>query len=108
MLRPFTLTLLCAFILISAIPAFAVPAGRSLTFDKAAIGPVEFEGTLHNKAADKGCATCHNPNTFPKMKKGGVTITMAKIYAGEQCGICHNGTDAFAAQGTCNKCHVRK
>ncbi|MDY0213405.1 MAG: cytochrome c3 family protein [Desulfuromonadaceae bacterium] len=107
MLRTLTLTLLCAFVLISTIPALAVPPGQSLTFDKAPLGPVEFDGTLHNKAADKGCATCHNPDSFPQMKKGSVTITMEKIYAGEQCGVCHNGTDAFAAQGTCNRCHKR-
>ncbi|MFA5701387.1 MAG: c(7)-type cytochrome triheme domain-containing protein [Desulfuromonas sp.] len=107
MLRILTLTLFCAFILISAIPALAVPPGQSLTFDKAALGPVQFDGTLHNKAATKGCATCHNPDAFPQMKKGGATITMAKIYAGEQCGACHNGTDAFAAQGNCARCHKR-
>ncbi len=107
MLRSLSLTFLCAFIFISAIPALAVQPGKSLTFDKAALGPVQFDGTLHNNAADKGCRTCHNPDAFPQMKKGGITITMAKIYAGEQCGICHNGTDAFAAQGTCAKCHVR-
>ncbi|MGC9519206.1 MAG: c(7)-type cytochrome triheme domain-containing protein [Desulfuromonadaceae bacterium] len=104
MLRIIPLTLL--FTLMS-MPAFAVPAGQSLTFDKAALGPVQFDGALHNKAASKGCRTCHNPETFPQMKKGAVTITMEKIYAGEQCGICHNGEDAFAAKGNCNKCHKR-
>ncbi|MDY0292437.1 MAG: cytochrome c3 family protein [Desulfuromonadaceae bacterium] len=104
MFRIITLTLLFALI---SIPAFAVPAGKNLTFDQAAMGPVQFDGTLHNKAADKGCRTCHNPDTFPQMKKGGVTITMDKIYAGAQCGICHNGKDAFAAMGNCNQCHKR-
>jgi c(7)-type cytochrome triheme protein len=104
MLKIIPLTLL--FTLMS-MPAFAVPAGQSLTFDKAALGPVQFDGALHNKAASKGCRTCHNPETFPQMKKGTVKITMEKIYAGEQCGICHNGEDAFAAKGNCNKCHKR-
>ncbi|MFO7832369.1 MAG: cytochrome c3 family protein [Desulfuromonadaceae bacterium] len=104
MLRIITLTLLLAFMSTSA---FAVPAGKSLTFDKAANGPVDFDGSLHNQAADKGCRTCHNSDAFPQMKKGSVTITMEKIYAGEQCGICHNGEDAFAAKGNCNQCHKR-
>ncbi|MCA1796255.1 MAG: c(7)-type cytochrome triheme domain-containing protein [Desulfuromonadaceae bacterium] len=104
MLRIIVMTLLFALM---SMPAFAVPAGKSLTFDKAANGSVNFDGSLHNKAADKGCRTCHNPDTFPQMKKGSVTITMAKIYAGEQCGICHNGEDAFAAKGKCNQCHKR-
>lgn len=104
MLRILTLALLFALM---STPAFAVPAGKSLTFDKAEEGAVDFDGSLHNKAASKGCRTCHNPDTFPQMKKGAVSITMEKIYAGEQCGICHNGEDAFAAKGNCNKCHKR-
>ena len=104
MLRTLVLTVL---LVLMSMPALAVPAGRSLTFDKAPLGAVTFDGALHNKAAGKGCRTCHNPDVFPQMKQGSVTITMQKIYAGEQCGICHNGTDAFAAQGKCNKCHKR-
>lgn len=104
MLRIITLTLLIVFM---SMPAFAVPAGKSLTFDKAPIGPVQFDGSLHNQAADKGCRTCHNPDTFPQMKQGTVSIKMEKIYAGEQCGICHNGKKAFAAKGNCNRCHKR-
>lgn len=86
--------------------AVAVPANRSLTYDKSAVGPVEFSGKVH---ADAGfsCADCHNPNLFPQMRKGGVEITMEKIYAGEQCGFCHNGDTAFEAKTSCNRCHVR-
>ena len=85
----------------------AVPKGRTLTFSQSNMGPVTFDGTLHNNAAEKGCRDCHNPDVFPKMKQGSVQITMAKIYAGEQCGICHNGSRAFAAKGNCGKCHKR-
>lgn len=87
--------------------ALAVPKGKSLSFDKAKIGAVSFDGTLHNEAAQKGCRECHNAEAFPKMKQGTVTITMKNIYAGEQCGICHNGQRAFAAKGNCKKCHKR-
>jgi len=85
----------------------AVPKGKSLTFSGSNMGAVTFDGTLHNDAAQKGCRDCHNPDVFPKMKQGTVEITMAKIYEGEQCGICHNGTRAFAAKGHCAKCHKR-
>ena len=87
--------------------AVAVPPGKTLTFDKSPMGPVVFSGTEH-KEAGLSCKDCHNPEMFPKMKKGTVEITMDKIYAGELCGKCHNGTRAFAAKGNCNRCHVKK
>jgi c(7)-type cytochrome triheme protein len=45
---------------------------------------------------------------FPKMKQGTVTITMEQIYAGQFCGVCHNGQRAFEAKKNCNRCHVKK
>ena len=86
--------------------ALAVPPGRTLTFDKSPMGKVVFDGTIHQEAGFK-CADCHNEKMFPKMKQGTVKITMAKIYAGELCGVCHNGGRAFAAQGNCARCHKR-
>lgn len=85
----------------------AVPKDKQLVFDQARMGVVTFDGTLHNNAAQKGCRECHNPQVFPQMKKGSVAITMKKIYAGEQCGICHNGERAFAAKGNCGRCHKK-
>ena len=84
----------------------AVPKGKTLTFDKARMGAVTFDGTQHNGIA-KGCRECHNPELFPKMKKGTVTIKMKNIYAGEQCGFCHNGERAFKAKGNCKRCHKK-
>jgi c(7)-type cytochrome triheme protein len=31
---------------------------------------------------------------------------MEKIYAGELCGVCHNSSPAFGAQGNCERCHT--
>ncbi|MDD3802657.1 c(7)-type cytochrome triheme domain-containing protein [Desulfuromonas thiophila] len=93
-------------VLLGASVALAVPAGKSLTFDKGAPGVVTFDGALHNKAA-KSCRECHNPEVFPQMKQGAVTIKMKEIYAGKQCGICHNGERAFSAKGNCQRCHKR-
>ncbi|MDY0190225.1 MAG: cytochrome c3 family protein [Desulfuromonas sp.] len=86
---------------------YAVPKGRTLDFSGAAMGNVVFDGTVHNNAATKGCRECHNPQLFPKQKQGTVKITMKNIYAGEQCGFCHNGERAFRAQGNCTRCHKR-
>lgn len=50
------------------------------------------------------CGNCH-PAIFP-LKRGAspTVITMAKIQAGEQCGVCH-GKVAFGVEGNCARCH---
>lgn len=48
------------------------------------------------------CAICH-PAIFP-MAAGTVPISMAKIYAGQYCGVCH-GKVAFAVPTGCPRCH---
>jgi len=103
------LVVLISFILVAAVATdvLAVPKGRTLTFDKAPMGKVVFDGTVHNNAAPKGCRECHNPQLFPKQEQGTVSIHMKNIYAGEQCGFCHNGKRAFRAQGNCKRCHKR-
>jgi len=98
--------LLMMFVLLSAGIALAVPPGKQLEFDKSPMGKVVFDGALHNKAVSS-CKECHNKDTFPSMKQGTVQITMEKIYAGQLCGICHNGTKAFDAKGNCNRCHKK-
>jgi len=52
------------------------------------------------------CGNCH-PAIFP-LKRGAepTVVTMAKILAGEQCGVCH-GKVAFGAEGRCARCHTR-
>jgi len=85
----------------------AVPPKRTLSFDRAAIGTVSFSGKIHKDAGIK-CKECHNKGMFPKMKQGTVDIKMNKIYAGELCGKCHNGTSAFAAKKNCRRCHSKK
>ena len=49
-----------------------------------------------------GCPNCH-PGIF-QMKKGGDPITMATIYAGKYCGVCH-GKVAFGVPTGCARCH---
>ena len=99
--------LLALLIVFVAGIAMAVPPGKQIVFDASPMGNVVFDGTIHNKAAGS-CMVCHNKDVFPEMKKGAVKITMAKIYEGKLCGICHNGTKAFDAKGNCNRCHQKK
>lgn len=98
------LSVLMVFICVSV--ALAVPANKTLTFDKAKMGAVTFSGKIHKEAGFK-CKDCHNKELFPKMKQGTVTITMKEIYAGKFCGKCHDGSTAFAAKKSCKSCHVK-
>ena len=53
------------------------------------------------------CYACH-PAPF-EMKAGANVVTMEAILAGKSCGICHNGTVAWASSfENCNRCHVEK
>jgi c(7)-type cytochrome triheme protein len=101
------LCLIAATLLLSSAVALAVPAKKTLEFNKSPMGTVIFDGTIHKEAGAK-CKECHNSEMFPKMKMGTVTITMDEIYAGNLCGVCHNGKRAFDAKGDCTRCHVKK
>lgn len=101
-----SLLLLAVLLVVGVTAAVAVPPGKTLSFDKSALGNVEFSGAVH-KGAGVSCKECHNKDMFPKMKKGTVEITMKRIYAGELCGSCHNGDRAFEAKKSCNRCHKK-
>lgn len=101
-----TMLLLLVLVFCVATAVIAVPAKKTLTFDKSSMGSVTFSGKVH-KDAGISCKECHNKEMFTKMKQGTVEITMDKIYAGELCGVCHDGTRAFAAKKSCNRCHVK-
>ncbi len=103
----FVLALVVVVSFVLAVPAFAVPAGKTVEFAGGSAGKVVFDGKVH---ADKGakCADCHQSGLF-KMKKGGDVMKMADINAGKFCGACHNGTKAFKASdaANCGKCHKK-
>lgn len=101
----FFLTLL-AFLLFTGV-ALAVPPGKVLEFNKSPMGKVIFDGKVHQEAGAT-CKDCHNKEMFPKMKQGTVEITMAEIYAGRLCGVCHNGKRAFGTEGNCSRCHIKE
>lgn len=65
----------------------------------------------HKAHVDMGldCASCHD-KAF-EMRKGAAEehpdkFTMESLYAGKYCGVCHNGTDAFASNTRCTTCHI--
>jgi c(7)-type cytochrome triheme protein len=101
----FVLMLVVAVSFVLALPAFAVPSGKTLEFEDGAMGKVIFDGKVH---ADHGlkCADCHQSGLF-KMKKGADKITMKDINEGKFCGTCHKeGGKAFPAK-ECAKCHKK-
>jgi c(7)-type cytochrome triheme protein len=99
--------LIVVALFLSAGAALAVSAKKTLEFNKSPMGTVIFDGTLHKEQGNK-CKDCHNKGMFPQMKQGSVEITMDEIYAGNLCGVCHNGKRAFDAQTNCNRCHVKQ
>ncbi len=99
--------LIVTVLFVSSSVVLAVPAKKTLTFDKSPMGVVTFSGTVHKDAGVK-CKECHNKDMFPKMKQGTVKISMDAIYASKLCGVCHNGGRAFDAKGNCGRCHVKK
>ena len=101
--------IILAFIVLfaSSTVALAVGSKKTLKFNDSPMGVVTFDGTLHKEAGNK-CKDCHNKGMFPKMKQGTVKITMNDIYAGQFCGVCHNGERAFDAKSNCARCHVKE
>jgi len=98
-------TWLWLLLLLPAGTAWGVPPGMVLEFSDSPMGKVIFDGAVH-QAAGFVCQDCHNKWLFPKMQKGTVHLTMDEIRAGQLCGACHNGRDAFAPEGNCSRCHV--
>jgi c(7)-type cytochrome triheme protein len=65
----------------------------------------------HKEHVDMGlsCASCHD-EAF-EMRTGAAEehpekFTMEALYAGQYCGVCHNGDDAFASNTRCTTCHI--
>lgn len=53
------------------------------------------------------CKACHMEVFEPR--SGANEITMQAIRDGQKCGVCHNGTTAFApTMASCDRCHVRE
>lgn len=74
---------------------------KEITFSLKGTTPATFSHAFHTQAY--GCKDCHT-KTFPYKAVVG-KATMGDMAKGKSCGTCHNGKDAFASSGDCDKCH---
>jgi len=78
----------------------SIPADMIMVSPRA--GNVEFSHGVHMIFAE-GCEQCH-PEPWGMKHSPTGTIVMEPMYEGESCGVCHDGTAAFAATD-CSRCH---
>lgn len=74
---------------------------KDITFAIKGVTPATFSHAFHTQAYT--CKDCHT-KTFPYKAVVGAA-TMNDMTKGKSCGACHNGKDAFASTGDCDKCH---
>ena len=74
---------------------------KEITFNMKGVTAATFSHTFHTSVYS--CKECHT-KTFPYKTVVG-KATMKDMENGKSCGICHNGKDAFASSGDCDKCH---
>lgn len=80
--------------------------GNMVFKDTKNFAPVVFSHANH-KSAGLGCADCHDV-MFKKQRGSNDrrnAITMKTLQAGEFCGSCHNGQQAFSVSENCKQCH---
>lgn len=77
------------------------PGTMTFTLPDSAVGPAVFSHEIH--LGMYKCPECH-VKVFP-FKHGVKHFGMGAMAEGKSCGTCHNGKDAFATTGDCNKCH---
>lgn len=85
-----------------ASPAHAVPPGITIEFDGKGEGEVTFAGARHT-GKDMHCSVCHL-ELFDLSRSS--QITRADHRRKAYCFVCHDGKTAFAARGSCDRCHV--
>lgn len=74
---------------------------KEITFNLKGVAPATFSHAFHTQAY--GCKDCHTKR-FPYKTIVG-KATMDDMVKGKSCGTCHNGKEAFASSGDCDKCH---
>jgi c(7)-type cytochrome triheme protein len=96
-------------VLTLALSGLAFASMKTLVFPDGAMGKVTFDGKMHNAKLGHKCMECHGKGIPMKAPgtPGALKFTMADIYAGKVCGMCHNGTRAFNVKGNCGKCHKK-
>lgn len=74
---------------------------KEITFKLKGVTSATFSHAFHTQAY--GCKDCHTKH-FPYKTVVG-KASMGDMVKGKSCGACHNGKDAFASSGDCDKCH---
>ncbi|MDD2850641.1 MAG: cytochrome c3 family protein [Desulfuromonadaceae bacterium] len=74
---------------------------KEIIFNLKGTTPATFSHAFHTEAYS--CKDCHT-KTFPYKTVIG-QASMDDMGKGKSCGACHNGKDAFASGGDCDKCH---
>jgi c(7)-type cytochrome triheme protein len=89
-------------------------APEFLKFEKTSkMAPVKFPHKQHGQKF--ACKECHGGDKplFPQKFSDEEGMKMADMYAGKNCGACHDGKDhgdnkkVFAAKTSCMKCHKK-
>jgi len=73
----------------------------AITYKPTGAAPVSFSHEFHTQVFE--CNKCHTK--IWDMKKGSKKMTMAALYEGKFCGMCHNEKEAFPVTD-CDKCHM--
>lgn len=68
---------------------------------------VHFSHKVHVDKKGLTCDMCHNGSFEMEALKAqeNADFTMESLYQGKYCGVCHNGTMAFASNTRCASCH---
>ncbi len=82
--------------------SLAIPQDFALDPDLGGMPDIIFSHRKH--AAWNGCELCH-PEIFVEVKKGTARYSMASIFEGKYCGVCHNSV-AFPLLD-CQRCHSK-
>ena len=107
------LSIILIAITVIALATSAFAGMKKYVYKDGELGQVTFDGQLHIKNLGPRCNDCHKDN-MPFDKKmpgteGSAKITKADHVDGKFCGVCHDGTKAFAwKEGSdCTKCHKK-
>ncbi len=71
-------------------------------------GAVTFSHENHVDPSAPQCKTCHSGLFKMRPEKAGAlgSIQMDLLYEKKQCGVCHDGEQAFNVEDNCEVCHV--
>lgn len=113
------LTIFSIFLL-STVYVFASETEKTEEYDEDTYGPeapviwqspvrgVVFFHKTHTMENELDCDSCHD-DVF-EMESGVAEkqedFTMAAMYEGKYCGVCHDGETAFASDKRCTLCHI--